>query len=285
VARRRHLLAALAGANPVSDIIDRARRLLQQGQAGSGGASVPATPPQKAPEQRRNTSQQDQTGEPRRDMLVEARALLDRPARSPTLPKPLPAIEAPPPSRRAAPANAIRVPITCGKFGRAFVALAEIHGKNLVLTRNEALQSHGYDGAAVAASPRTAVDLGSYRIAAAPEWCCPYCRTRVNTHPLIMGELVWQCFYDAQKGALHCVGSDPQGGTYCACGQYEVRSFTAATAFDVRGERAAPPPRTNRPEPPRAATMRSGSPPAAAESGHPELAPPAPAFPQLPWKR
>lgn len=264
----------------MSDIVERARRLLQQGQAGgaaAAGASVPATSPQRVPEQQRRAVPQDQAAE-RRDVLAEARALLDRPTRTTTPAAPLPGPTAPPPP---APSNAIRVPMTCSKFGRPFVALAEIHGKNLVLTRNEVAPPGG--NAAAGSSPlRAAVALGSYRIAAAPEWCCPHCRTRVNTHPLIMGELVWQCFCEGQNGALHCVGSDPHGGTYCACGQYEVRGFTAATSFAVRGERGAPPGRTNRPEPPRAATMRSGSPNAAAPVD-PEPAPPS--SPQLPWKR
>jgi len=259
----------------MSDIVDRARRLLQQGQAAAR-VPVPAKPPA-VPAERQSSAAEVKSV--RCDVLAEARALLDRPTRTTTPAAPQPGSHALP-RPLPVPSNAIRVPMTCGKSGRPFVAIAESHGKNLVLTCNELPQPDGSAAAAGSSSSHAAVDLGSYRIAAAPEWCCPHCRTRVNTHPLIMGELVWQCFCAGQTGALHCVGSDPQGGTYCACGLYEVRGFSAATSFAVRGERA-PAGRTNRPEPPRAATMRSASPPAATPAAPAEL--PA-SSPKLPWK-
>jgi hypothetical protein len=176
-----------------------------------------------------------------------------------------------------ATAPIIRVPMTCGKFGRPFVAIGEIHGKNFLLVRNAAPQ--GVVGSATASAPSPA-HLGSFNILAAPEWCCPHCHSRANSHPLIRGEIAWQCGCPAHNGALHCIGSDAHGGTYCACGTYELRSFVSVSSLEVHAERVMTA-NVNRP----AAQGRAADSPQSPSSTALPRSPAPPPTPQLTWKR
>ena len=182
--------------------------------------------------------------------------------------------ESPSPAQATSGPDIVRVPITCGVTGRPFIGIAELRPPVALLVGNE-LPGGGTQGVATT-SP--AARLGSYRFEARADWCCPICLTRDSS--ILGGSLVWQCGCSLRQ--LHCVGSDPSGRTWCACGKYEHRSFTLGDAFEVHGARNAPASTMHRPTAPAPAPVTTAVPPSPA-ARRPAVAPSS--APRLPGKR
>ena len=158
------------------------------------------------------------------DLIARARAAV---AGQPVAPPPVrPAVQqAPPIQQTPAPrAERVRVEMTCGATGRAFIVIAERHGAQLILVENEAPQRGGSGGNAAAPTEYLS---GTYNIGNSPGWACPLCRTSTPG---------WICNCPARPGALHCNGSHNRK-RYCACGRFEDRHLTSgAPAVQVRGQ-------------------------------------------------
>ena len=159
-------------------------------------------------------------------LLARARAVAEGQHR-PSLPVPPPPapprpVERTPTQTATAPrTEQVRIPMTCGASGGAFVAIAERHGSDLVLIGNESPQSGRGTGA-----QRPEKLSGAYRIGGSG-WSCPLCH---SSGP------AWLCDCPQEDGALHCGGS--RGSRrYCACGRFEERLLVQAEAgLEVRGQ-------------------------------------------------
>ncbi len=180
------------------DALNRAKRALQLSQ--SRGLQSGAPPPDLAKVN---------------SVLERARkAVEDRPLAEPAMPPPRPA--------PAPGVERVRVHMTCGAKGGAFIGLAERHGSVLRLVGHEALPQARTGG-----TGRAGLLSGEYQLDAVEGWTCPLCHSGASG--------VWMCQCPEFRGALHCGGTDGRA-RHCACGRIEERHLVEAPTFQVRGE-------------------------------------------------
>jgi hypothetical protein len=157
-------------------------------------------------------------------LLARARAVAEGQHR-PSLPvppppaPPRPAERTPMQTASAPVVEKVRIPMTCGASGGAFIVTAERRGNDLLLLGNEAPQSgRGMGGTA----PEKL--SGAYNIGWSG-WSCPLCRTPGTG---------WIC--GCPQVSLQC-GGTRGSRRYCACGRLEDRHLVQADAgVEVRGQ-------------------------------------------------
>jgi hypothetical protein len=118
-------------------------------------------------------------------------------------------------------AELFRFEMWCSITGKPFVAVAEIHGKNLFVIANEE-----------ATHRATTFEPGyqMYSVEVSPDWACLWCGTREG-HQDFLGS-IWECTEPACGHVLHCAGSK-RNRFRCACGQIAPRVFGRSGLFHV----------------------------------------------------
>ncbi len=162
------------------------------------------------------------------ELVARARAAIGAPPRTYTATPSVPASET--------RAEIVRLPITCGATGGAFVGIAERCGNRLRFIGHE--------------FPRTRQDgeyrpgplSGEYHIDMKEGWACPLC----NSGGAAQG--IWMCQCAHLHGALQCGGMSGRA-RYCSCGRLEERQLVVAETFQVRGASVAATPGRTRAAP------------------------------------
>jgi hypothetical protein len=155
-------------------------------------------------------------------LLARARAVAEgqhRPPPPPPAPT-RPAERTPMQTASAPVVEKVRVPMTCGASGGAFIAIAERRGSDLLLLGSEEPQTGRNTGGGTPPEKLS----GAYSIGWSG-WSCPLCRSSATG---------WLC--GCPQGSLQCGGS--RGSRrYCACGRLEDRHLVQAEAgVEVRGQ-------------------------------------------------
>lgn len=118
-------------------------------------------------------------------------------------------------------AELFRFEMWCSLTGKPFVAVAEVHGKNLFVLVNEEAKHR-------ASTFEPGYQM--YSVEVSPDWACPWCKTREG-HQDFLGS-IWECTEPACGHVLHCAGSK-RNRFRCACGQIAPRVFGRSGLFHV----------------------------------------------------
>jgi hypothetical protein len=191
-----------------NDLVKRVRALLPAPPRDARPAD-----PRLDPTQRKN------------ELLARARAMLAAPDK---------AISATPPPPPAP--EIVKLPMTCGQTGGAFVVISERCGDRLAFVGHEMPRTRQDAG-----EGRQLPELlsGQYHIDVKDDWVCPLCNNRTSQH-------IWICHCANFNGAMQC-GSTHGRARYCACGKLEERQLVQAETHQVRGASVAATPATKIP--------------------------------------